>query len=159
MNGGWKKSMGFKSVENNGGLMKEGDYEVFVNGCGYSMTKAGNECIKFDFVVRTDVEQEYKNKHIFKNFYPNLETGEYDADKIGRYANALGIEKGQEFELEDLIGRNCILHISHFTGNDGVTRECIFWVAQSKAEPYLVQAPTASGFDQVDDVSDDDLPF
>lgn len=31
--------------------------------------------------------------------------------------------------------------------------------AQSKAEPYLAQAPTASSFDQVDDVSDDDLPF
>lgn len=31
--------------------------------------------------------------------------------------------------------------------------------AQSKAEPYLAQAPTASNFDQVDDVSDDDLPF
>lgn len=31
--------------------------------------------------------------------------------------------------------------------------------AQSKAEPYMVQAPTTSSFDQMDDVSDDDLPF
>lgn len=159
MNGGWKKSMGFKSVENNGGLMKEGDYEVYVKECGYSQTKNGNECIKFEFVVRADVEQEYKNKHIFKNFYPSRETGGYDADKIGKYANALGIEKGQDFELEDLIGRNCILHISHFTGDDGVTRECIFWTAQSKANSYITDVRTSDSFGQVDDISDDELPF
>ena len=58
--------MGFKSVKNDGGMMKPGDYEVFVKECGYSVTKNGNDCIKFDFVVRDDVEQEYQKKHIFK---------------------------------------------------------------------------------------------
>ena len=50
--------MGFKSVKNDGGLMKAGDYEVYLKACGYGMTKTGSECSKFDFVVREDVEQE-----------------------------------------------------------------------------------------------------
>ena len=97
--------MGFKAVKNDGGLMKAGDYECYLKSCGYSVTKNGNECIKFDFVVREDVEQEYQKKHIFKNFWPDRDTGEYDADKIGKYANALGIEPGTDFELDDLVGR------------------------------------------------------
>lgn len=148
----------FKSVENDGGLMAQGDYEVYVKSAQETETKIGNHpCIKFDFVVRSDVEQLYQNKHIFKNFYPDRNTGAYPGDKIGRYANALGIEKGQEFELEDLVGRNCILHISHFTGSDGVTRECIFYTAPSKVEPYM--APMEPAPQAVDMGDMDDLPF
>lgn len=148
--------MNFKSVENDGGLMKPGDYEVYVKSCAESLTKSGNECIAFDFVIRADVDQPYQNKHVFKNFYRLDATGEYDAVKIGKYANALGIEKGQDFELSDLVGRNCIIHIEHFTGNDGITRECIYYTAKSKAEAFVAPAPT---FDELPDEDDDQLPF
>lgn len=149
----------FKSVENDGGLMAQGDYEVYVKSAQETETKMGNPCIKFDFVVRSDVEQPYQNKHIFKNFYPDYLTGAYPAEKIGKYANSLGIEKGQEFELEDLVGRNCILHISHFTGQDGVTRECIFYTAPSKVEPYMApMEPTPQTETMLDD-DDSLLPF
>lgn len=151
--------MGFKSVKNDGGLMKEGDYEVYLKACGYSVSKNGNECIKFDFVVREDVEQEYQKKHIFKNFWPARDTGEYDADKIGKYANALGIEPETDFELEDLIGRNCILHIGPYEKEDGTTIDCIRWLKPSKAESFVTAAPASpEDFKQLDE-SDDDLPF
>lgn len=154
--------MGFKSVKNDGGMMKPGDYEVFVKECGYSVTKNGNDCIKFDFVVRDDVEQEYQKKHIFKNFYPSRETGEYDADKIGKYADSLGIEPGQDFDLDDLIGRNCILHIGRFVGNDGVERECIQYTKRSKTDSFVQTVPSsASEFQKIseDEYTDEDLPF
>lgn len=145
----------FKSVQNNGGMMAEGDYEVYVKKCEFGETKTGTECISFDFVVRADVEQPYQNKHIFKKFYKN-EAGEYPLDKIGKYANALGIAEGQDFELDDLIGRSCIVHISHFIGDDGVKRECIFYTTKSKAEPYMNIPPA-----ELDVLGDDDeqLPF
>ena len=150
-------SYSFKSVENNGGLMAQGDYEVYVKSCGVTTTKSGNECISFDFVVRSDVNQPYQNKHIFKKFYPSRDTGEYPSEKIGKYANALGIEKGQEFDLGDLVGLSCIIHISHFTTDDGVTRECIFYTAPSKVDPYMGEAPN----DDLPEIDDDDkqLPF
>lgn len=148
----------FKSVENDNGLMAQGDYEVYVKSAQETETKMGNPCIKFDFVVRSDVEQPYQNKHIFKNFYPDRQTNAYPAEKIGKYANSLGIEKGQEFELEDLVGRNCILHISHYTGNDGVTRECIFYTAPSKAEPYMAPMEPAPQYAPIEE-DDSLLPF
>lgn len=153
-------SYSFKSVENSGGLMAQGDYEVYVKSCGVTTTKAGNECISFDFVVRADVNQPYQNKHIFKKFYPDRDTGKYPAEKIGKYANALGIEKGQEFELDDLTGRNCIVHISHFTTDSGETRECIFYTAPSKADPYMadITGRKSDDFAMLDD-DDGQLPF
>lgn len=146
----------FKSYENNGGLMAEGDYEVYVQDCKETTTKNGYPCIKFEFVVRNDVDQKYKGKHIFKSFFKN-DNDEWPFEKIGKYANALGIAKDTEFFLEDLIGRNCIVHISHYTGDDGTERECIFYTAPSKVEPYMA-APPAQAYDELED-TDGALPF
>ena len=55
--------MGFKSVKNDGGMMKPGDYEVFVKECGYSVTKNGNDCIKFDLGHIVTNLQSNENKH------------------------------------------------------------------------------------------------
>ena len=80
--------MGFKSVENTGGLMAEGDYEVICLVAKEGETKGGTPVIKFDFQVRSDVEQKYQRKHVFKSFYRDNETGEWPEDKIGKYANS-----------------------------------------------------------------------
>lgn len=147
----------FKSVENNNGLMDEGDYEVYVNNCGETTTKNGYPCIKFDFIVRSDVEQKYCGKHIFKSFYRNG-NDEWPIEKIGKYANSLGIAKDTEFLLEDLIGRSCIVRISHYTGDDGIERECIFYTAPSKAEPYMNQSDFGNALAEIAE-DDGELPF
>lgn len=151
--------MAFKSYENTGagGCMAEGDYEcILVKCCETSTKTTGTPCIMFDFQVRSDVEQKYQRKHIFKNFYPDRESGEYPAEKIGKYANSLGVPKDSEFELEDLICRCCILHMKPLAGNDGVERDCIFWTAQTKAG-QMVQSAAQEGYTEVED--DEDLPF
>ena len=51
----------FTSRENDSDLMREGEYEVYLKECGPAETKTGVPCIKFDFVVRPDIEQAYKN--------------------------------------------------------------------------------------------------
>ena len=63
--------MAFRSVENDNELMKEGEYEVYVKDCCRSETQSHIPVIKFEFVVRADsgIEQAYKNKHVFKNFF------------------------------------------------------------------------------------------
>lgn len=151
--------MAFKSYENDGGLMAEGDYEVVLVKCAETTTKTtGTPVIAFDFQVRSDVEQKYQRKHIFKSFYQDENTGDWPTEKIGKLANSLGVPKGEEFELEDLVGRCCILHMKPFTGKDGVQRDAIFYSAKTKAG-QLVQsdnAPSEPGFTEVED---EDLPF
>ena len=154
--------MAFRSVENDNELMKEGEYEVYVKDCCRSETQSHIPVIKFEFVVRADsgIEQAYKNKHVFKNFFPDEETGNFPEEKIGKYANALGIPKGQEFELDDLIGRNCVIVIKHYTNEKtGEKKDCIFYTKSSKAEPYMNTTPV--GGQDFADISEEDgeLPF
>lgn len=152
--------MAWTSVENDGGLMVEGDYEVICLKCKQGETQGGTPVIDFDFQVRTDVEQKYGRKHVFKSFYPDRETGEWPTERIGKYANALGIPKGEQFELSDLVGKCCIVHMRPYKGNDGVTRDSVAWVAKSKAgqigEVQQPAAPASGGFVEV---ADEELPF
>lgn len=152
--------MTFKAYENDGGLMVEGDYEVICLKAEETLTKKGNPVIDFDFQVRSDVEQRYQRKHIFKNFYMDSQTGEWPMEKIGKMANALGIEKGAEFELSDLVGRCCILHIKPFEGQDGVKRDAIFYAKRTEAGEVIQTIPgqqqDESGFTPV---QTEELPF
>lgn len=150
--------MGFKSVENDSDLMKEGEYEVYVKECKETETQNGTPVIKFDFVVRSDVDQPYKGKHKFKNFYRDKVTGDWPNEKIGKYANALGIPKGDGFELDELIGLNCILVIKHYTTDDNETKDCIFYAKKSKAAPYVAAPPSFDGGVPEED-DDGELPF
>lgn len=148
--------MPWTSYENTGGLMAEGDYEVICLKAAEGETNGGTPCIKFDFQVRSDVEQKYQRKHIFKSFFRDDDTGEWPKEKIGKLANSMGIEKGQTFELSDLVGKCLILHMKPYKGNDGVERDSIFWTAPTKAGQYGAAPETAAKYTPVED---EELPF
>lgn len=149
--------MAFKSYACDEDLMRVGEYEVYVKDCCETETRNGTECIKFEFVVRSDIEQAYQNKPKFKQFYRDRETGEWPMEKIGKYANALGIPKGDEFELDDLIGRSCVMVIKHYTTDDGETKDCIFYLKKSSKEPYISEGVQFTEMEEDDD--GDTLPF
>lgn len=149
--------MSFKSCKNTGGgVLPEGDYEVIcLQAVETSAKTTGTPMIKFDFQVRSDVEQAYQRKHIFKNFFQD-DNGQWPGEKIGKFANALGIPKDESFELADLEGRCCILHMKPYV-KDGVERDSIFYSAPTKAGQMVQAAPTAAqGYEEVDD---EEIPF
>ena len=148
--------MRFTSQENSGGLMAEGDYEVICLKAEEAETKGGIPVIKFDFQVRSDVDQKYQRKHIFKSFFRDDETGEWPADKIGKYANSMGIPKGEEFELSDLEGKCLILHMKPYTGKDGTTRDSINYTKPTEAGQYGEAPASSNSFVKVED---EELPF
>lgn len=149
--------MAFKSYENTGSdsnTMLEGDYEVQLVNCRETKTRTSLiPCIEFDFVVRDDVDQRYRRKHIFKNFFKN-DNGEWPVEKIGKIANALGIPQGQEFDLSDLIGLCCILHIKPYKRQDGTMIDTIYY-AKSTEAGQLVQMAS----NDFTEITEDDLPF
>lgn len=129
-------------------IMPEGDYEVYVKDCCFSTTKGGYECIKFEFVVRDDVEQPFKKFHKFKQFYRDRDTNAWPVDKIGRYANALGIPNGKDFDLSDLIGLNAVMVIRNYNDkNTGEKKDNIYYLKPSKQKPFM----SSSSFVEVDE--------
>ena len=91
--------MGFKAVKNNGGLMKAGDYECYLKSCGYSVTKNGNECIKFDFVVREDVEQEYRRSTSSRTSGPTVIPANMTQTRSGNMQMRLALSRAQILNL------------------------------------------------------------
>ena len=127
--------MGFKSMEAESSLMPKGEYEAIVKDCCFSATKNGTECVKFEFVVRSDIDQPCQKKRKFKQFYRDPETGRWPAEKIGQYAHALGVPQGEDFELEDMIGRCCVMVIGHYLdGQTGAAKDFIYFLKPSRAE-------------------------
>lgn len=150
--------MSFKSCENTGGgVMPEGDYEVIcLQAVETNAKTTGYPMIKFDFQVRSDVEQAYQRKHIFQNFFRDA-NDQWPDEWIGKFAYALGIPKDESFELADLEGRCCILHVYPYTDKNGVERDRIRYSAPTKAGQMVQAAPTAAqGYEEVDD---DEIPF
>ena len=149
-----------KPADNDFGPMEEGNYEVILKDARYTQTQSGIPCIFFDWVVRNDIEQKYKNKHIFKRYYQDDE-GNWPADKLCKAAIALGVPEGADFDVDDLVGKTCRLHIKPFTykdssGNDR-TVDSITNYTPSEGE-QLVQT-VGKQDDGFVDVEDEELPF
>ncbi len=139
--------------------MKEGNYELLLKEAKYTKTKSGIPCIFFDWVVRDDVEQAYKKKHIFKRYYQDDE-GNWPADKLCRAAYALGVPEGADFDVDDLAGRCCRAHIKPFTykNGDGAARTIDSITSFTASEAgQLVQ--TIGRDEEYENVEAEDLPF
>ncbi len=141
-----------KSYQQERTLIPEGEYECLVQSCSVKESMSGKKYVEFDFFIRKDVEQKAQGRHIFKKFFED-ENGVLPEKKIGKYAFALGIPKGQEFEPWELQGAYCLVNITHFDRDDGEKGDCVYFIEKSKLEEKPVDI---SGFE---DVSVDDATF
>lgn len=134
-------------------VIPEGKYECLCAACGEKETQSGKPCVEFDFLIRADVEQKAQSRHIFKKFYKD-ENGKWPEAKIGKYAHALGIPAGQDFDYWQLRGMFCVVAVKNFKDEEtGETKDCIFFTESSKYVPKEVSAADFS------DVNADDTPF
>lgn len=169
--------MGLKmdfSQASQGGDIEPGVYECVISHFGFDSFN-DREFIKFDLIVRNDVQQKYQNKHIFDNFYPKKDTGEYSMGFLYMVGKAAHLEDGKEYAdlqamLADYAGHPVLLTIANETYN-GKTRPRIKNWAESKfpqvqhkwkdgqpSTPTAGPSPFANDGQPVD-ISDDDLPF
>lgn len=75
----------FKTNHQNTGnndLIKEGEYEVLILDVVHGFTQGGTENVRIHMVVRNDVDQEYKNKHIWDTMWMSEKAMPYTERKI-----------------------------------------------------------------------------
>lgn len=149
--------MAFKAKKEEQVCMAEGNYEVIVVDCKEKTTDQGYELISFDFKIRDDVEQAYKRKRFFKSFYREQDgsLSEETEKKLCVLAHNLGIPDGSDFDLPDLIGKCCILHIGPYTNpNTGLTKDALMYSKPTEVG-QAIDAP--QGFTDVSET--EEVPF
>lgn len=125
----------YKNVGTGSELMPEGYYEFIFKNAEQKTAKSGKLYISFDLVVRNDVEQKYKNKHIFEAMFKKKEPTEADNQVEGySYARLMSIAKAAKLPegknyptintvLQDLINKPVQCLIEHQEDNKGDTVE------------------------------------
>lgn len=84
----------YKDLNDGYGVVKEGKYEAVIQSVGEQATKSGSESIHFNMVIRNDINQAYKNSHIWIDFWKSRQTGQYNMDHLQYVLRAIGVPEG-----------------------------------------------------------------
>lgn len=138
--------MGFKAnwseATQSNSLKPEGDYECLIAKAeerDYTNSKGEEKtCLNISFIIRNDVEQGYKNGHIFHTLWKRREPAEndmqvngYSYGQIMALGKAAGLPDGKEYDsLEqfcgELVNKPLRVTIKHEEYN-GKTQERVSW--------------------------------
>jgi hypothetical protein len=150
----------FEKVEDQYELIKEGEYEVAVKDIKLASTPSGKEKIAIQFQIRTDVEQEHKNRILFEDIWKEKENPMFfNRRRLNQLLGTQKIDDGTSFaDVNSVLDflRNATLVVK-------VTREFdeyrkadvnrILYYRSSKALAKKIEQAKAR------DVKDEDLPF
>lgn len=98
-------------------LLKEGEYEVFIEKATIKTTTTGKQKIALQFRVRTDVEQEAKNRVIFEDIWKERENPNFfNRKRINQLLGTQHFTDGTAFEnveklLEAITGTNLVIKV------------------------------------------------
>lgn len=154
------------------GLVKVGEYEALIESLEVRTTQNGKNKLTVKFRIRSDVEQAYRNKIMFKDIWEDKEEPDkFNVKQINRLLSTQpDIQNGQEFEninkiIEFLTGKALIIHIAvEFDDYHGVDINTIDYYKKSKIgapESLLQSVGQKPSIEEVkkDIISTDDLPF
>jgi hypothetical protein len=102
------------------GGIKDGTYEVKLNGPRIDATPAGTEHLNIRMQIRDDVQQHHQGQYIFHKIWMRKKTGKYDDGDLIYLARQAGIEEGTVFKsiddyLEMLDGRVLRVYVKNET--------------------------------------------
>lgn len=97
-------SLNFNDVFESNNRIADGTYEVVINWARENATPGGAEFIEFDLIVRNDVDQPYKNAHIFHKVWKSKADGKYNMKQFNTIAKACKLENGKSYaSINDLL--------------------------------------------------------
>lgn len=167
--------MAFTTNHNNvqrANLMDVGEYELIIISAGTAYTAGNTEYVKIESVVRNDVDQKYKNKHVFDSLWLSEKAMEFTERKINTVDKALEMPEATYESYDEwgagIVGRAIRAKITHSKPQPGYDpREQVSTYMPTK-NPAVMHAfaeelqrsggvsTKNSGFTEVED---DKLPF
>lgn len=151
-------------------LIEDGDYEVEIEKITPDQTPNGAKKLRFQYRVRSDVEQANKNTCVFEDLWESKKNpGQYTPFKIYAIMEAIGgVQEGQEFNdtndvISFILGKDIIIRVNTEVNDyNGEKENVIKKYLPSSHKPQTLGAvkenkPEASLTATA--VDDDDLPF
>ena len=127
------------------GLVKEGDYEALIERMEVKTIPSGKNKLSVMFRIRSDVEQSYGNKVMFKDIWAEKDNPEvFNRKQINQLLGTQKIEDGQEFaSINDVIrfleNAPLIIHISvEFDDYRGEDVNTISYFKKTKIVPQTL---------------------
>lgn len=163
----------YENLGNNNELLPEGAYECIIKSAYLTATQNGTEYFSVDFIIREDIPQKYKNRHIFHCIWKKKEPTQQDLSVEGfsykqlmQIAKSVKLPNGKNYDSlgslgEDFKGKCVLVTIEHNTYN-GKTSEKVKYVNETKYPDckHILQNQSATKQDIVElNDDDDDLPF
>lgn len=163
--------MGFKvdySEAQEFGTVADGDYEVVVFNAHEDATKGGAEFINFDFIIRNDIQQSFKNSHLFHRVWKSKETNKYNKGMVMSLAKAFQLPDGKEYRTFDDFLNDFAMRVgkirvknekSEYNGKEYEnTNIKKFGSSEFPNLQHQFKSKTESPTSTID-IQDDDLPF
>lgn len=153
----------YEKTENEYELLKEGDYECVIEGIEKRTTPNGKNKLSLKYRVRSDVEQEGKNRVIFEDIWTETQNPQfYNRKRINQLLGTQEIVDGTTFENIDdvisfLLGDYLVCVISK--GYDEYSQKDVNRVKfykSSKTKSPTITKPTTK---VADDLEQEELPF
>jgi hypothetical protein len=136
-------STNYENVNDDYGILPEGDYEVIIRNIEERTTKKGATGLNLSLVVRNDIEQKFKDRYIFYTLWKKKEPTEADKqvqgyifNQIMRLAKSAKLPNGKAYEsvmdlCKDLMHRPIKVTLEHREWN-GRQQENVKYVNASE---------------------------
>lgn len=96
-------NLDFSKAAQTGGV-KDGTYECVVNRASEEATQNGAEYMELDLIIRNDIDQPYKNAHIFAKNWKSKAENKYNEGMIMAIAQSLQLQDGKQYaSLDELM--------------------------------------------------------
>ena len=156
--------MGFQinHSEASEGKITAGTYEVIVKECVPDVTRGGTEHMSMPLIVRNDIDQKYKNTHIWNKVWKAKATGEYVGWVLQTIAKAAKLPNGKKYEsvddlFKDFVGKPVKVTISIKENNGYENINVDKW--EPTDFPQVAHTWVTKDIGQEVNIAAEDIPF
>lgn len=158
----------FSQADNTNSKIEDGTYEALIVSVGEDATKNGSQFMNFNLVIRKDIDQKFKNFHVWQRIFRSKADDTYPMRWINQIAKNAQMENGKKYHsynelMDDFWNRPVKVTVknekSEYNGKTYENTNIKNWaptdfpnVQHKVKDPFNATAKAA-------EITDEDIPF
>jgi len=166
-------SLDFNDTFEGNTKVKDGFYEVFINGVKEDATPSGSEYVDFDLIIRNDIKENgHQNSHLFHKVWKTKATGKYNMKTFNTMGKSFKLQNGKSYQsfeelLNDFVDKIAIAKVenetSEYNGKKYENTNCRYFnESKFPTLAHIKKNKTTTNVEETHDsivIDDGDLPF